>query len=133
MVTSAIELLGNLPPSIFNSSIYDYKHTVKSTRNDDLRFRKNLNHGLSTLILVVNYNLKSCSFTKKQSPQEKIWENVNQSERKDRKTSNCILFPYDFSSEILTILKSNRQYTSYSSTYPTKMMTPEKEKKILNN
>lgn len=64
MVTSAIELQGNLPPSIFNSSIYNYKHTVKSTRNDDLKFGKNLNHGLPTLILVVNYNLKSCSFTK---------------------------------------------------------------------
>lgn len=55
MVTSAKELLGNLPPSIFNLPIYDYKHTVKSTRNDDIRFRKNLNHGLSMLILVVYY------------------------------------------------------------------------------
>lgn len=71
MVKSAAELLGSLTANIFNSFIYDYKHTVKSTRNGNFRFRKKSNHRLSTLILVVNYNLRSCSFTKKRSPQEK--------------------------------------------------------------
>lgn len=37
VLTSGAELPGNLSPSVFNSSTYNYKHTVKSTKNyDDL-------------------------------------------------------------------------------------------------
>jgi len=88
-----IELLGSLAPRIFNSSIYDYKDTVISTRNDDLTFRTNLNHGLSTLILVVNYNLKSCSFTKKNPHRKRFGKTCTNQKEKTEKT---LILPFSF-------------------------------------
>lgn len=88
MVTSAAEPLGSLTPNIFNSLIYDYKHTVKSTRNGDFRFRMKSNQRLSTLILVVNYNLWWYSFTKKIIPTEK---NYYGKHVQNRKTENPLI------------------------------------------